>query len=32
MVLTPSFLINFNNGTPDPEQRQLIEQQDLSKV
>jgi hypothetical protein len=25
MDLTPSFLINFNNGTPDPEQRQLIE-------
>ena len=23
--LAPSMLINFNNGTPDPEQRQLIE-------
>lgn len=23
--LSPSMLINFNNGTPDPEQRQLIE-------
>ena len=25
MDLAPSMLINMNNGTPDPEQRQLIE-------
>tara|TARA_B110000908_G_scaffold172461_1_gene240035 strand:- start:147 stop:1901 length:1755 start_codon:yes stop_codon:yes gene_type:complete len=29
--LSPSMLINFNNGTPDPEQRQLIENRIQSK-
>jgi len=29
--LAPSMLINFNNGTPDPEQRQLIENRIQSK-
>jgi len=29
--LSPSMLINFNNGTPDPEQRDLIEQSIINK-
>ena len=29
--LAPSMLINFNNGTPDPEQRELIEQRIYEK-
>ena len=31
MGLAPSMLINFNNGTPDPEQRELIERRIYEK-